>query len=129
MNKWERDLHAAFDKTATPEAVRTARKLIKGELKPMAVSEAARNLHRQCHNYPDHHYLLMTALDDILGTCGVEYLGEVDMHDGPPVEYLNTGDIYATTLVYYRDSGKFKVQSYADAVEWCKRHGVLPVEG
>src|SRR5688572_26207947 len=104
--KFEINLRAAFERTVGPENVTTAIALIRGEAEPLEVSEAARKLERQCYNPPGHHYLLMTALDDLLGTCGVEHIGEVNMHDGPPVEYLNTGDSYALTLMWFRDSGR-----------------------
>lgn len=128
MLKWEKDLHAAFDHTATRENVLTARKLIKDIADPLLVSQAARDLHWRCHNPPSHHYLLMTALNDLLGTHGVEYIGSAHTTNGPPVEYLNTGDTYAATVVYYRDSGKFKVQGYDEAVAWCEKHGHLAKE-
>ena len=129
MLKWEKDLHAAFDKTATRQNVLTARKLIKGDVEPLDVSQSALNTYwAWSDSRSSHHYLLMTALNDLLGTCGVEHIGEVHTTNGPPVEYLNTGDSYAATLVYYRESGKFKVQDYATAVEWCEKHGHLAKE-
>lgn len=49
--------------------------------------------------------MCLEAIDETLGTYGVEPLGPVDMRDGPPYEYCNTGDTYATTLIYSRVDG------------------------
>lgn len=122
--KFNQSMYAAFERTQGPDAVKLAIKLIRGDVKPQDVSQAARDLIDRCYGRPKSHYLLMTALDDILGTCGTEYLGEVDMLDGPPVEYLNAGDTYTATLVWYRDMNRFRVETYADAVEWCEKRGI-----
>lgn len=114
--KFERDLRAAFERTAGPGACTQALAIIRGELDPRTVP-AAQQLERQCYNPPGRHYLTMTALDSLLGTHGVEHLGDVDMRDGPPVEYLNTGDTYAPTLVWYRSSGRFYIRSWGDVAE------------
>jgi hypothetical protein len=64
------------------------------------------------------------ALDELLGTCGVEYLFKGSdglrsdpegMHDSPICTYLNAGDTYATTLVRYR--ARWQVGCYGDIVE------------
>jgi hypothetical protein len=92
-----------------------------GFIDPLTV-DAAMRLERQCFNPPSQHYLAMTALDALLGTHGVEYIGEVDMRDGPPVEYLNTGDTYAPTLIWYRDRVRpWDVQSWGDVAERLER--------
>jgi hypothetical protein len=130
ITKFATDMHEAFDRTATPSNVDRALELIRSyqrdtradfqvnvlEYAPAVARE------RECYNPPSNHDLLTTVLDDLLGTCGREYIGEVD---GPPVEYLNVGDSYTPTLVWYRDTDRFRVQCYADAVEWCDRRGLL----
>lgn len=77
-----------------------------------------------CYGTPSRHHASMVALDSLLDTHGIEHIGEVDMRDGPPIEYLNTGDSYTATVVWYRDTGKYRVQCYADAVEWCERRRI-----
>lgn len=57
------------------------------------------------------------AMDVLLGTHGVEALGPVDMHEGPPYEYLNTGDSYNTTLIYKRDSDNLFIGAWGDIAE------------
>lgn len=61
--------------------------------------------------------MALHAIDAALGTYGVEPLGEVSMRHGPPYEYCNAGDTYATTLVYDRDRDRLIVTSYGDIVE------------
>lgn len=65
---------------------------------------------RSCYNDPFQggmwrRTVALHAIDRILGTCGVEALGPIDMHAGPPFEYCNTGDTYAATLIYSRENG------------------------
>lgn len=59
------------------------------------------------------------AMDQIMGTHGVEALGPPDDRDGyaPPYEYLNTGDTYAATLIYKRASDALRIGSWGDIVE------------
>lgn len=40
------------------------------------------------------------AINVIVRGYGIEALGKVDMYRGPPYEYVNMGDTYATTLIY-----------------------------
>lgn len=79
--------------------------------------KAVQELRRQCFNPPGRQYELMTALNALLETHGSEPLGEVHMFNGPPFEYLNVGDAYTPTLVYYRSSGRFYVRCYGDIVQ------------
>jgi hypothetical protein len=120
-SKFETDLRAAFERTTLPEDLDLALSLIRGEADPLQVP-AAQRLNEQCYNPPGRHYLTMTALDALLGTCGVEYIGEVHMTDGPPMEYLNTGDSYAPTLVWFRNSRRFHVRCWADCVKYAERN-------
>lgn len=113
--KFETKLREAFPKLPS-ESIDLALRLIRGKADPLD-TEAGQRRKAECYNDPGHHDLLMHALNALLETHGVEYVGEVDMHTGPPVEYLNTGDSYAWTLVWYRDSEKFRVEGYCDAIE------------
>lgn len=61
--------------------------------------------------------LVLHAIDRILGTCGVEPIGDVDLHYGPPYEYLNAGDAYSTTLIFHRESDMLEIGCYGDIVE------------
>ncbi len=53
--------------------------------------------------------MVLHALDKILGTFGVEALGTVNMHKGPPYEYLNNGDTYGITLIYCRSEDRIRI--------------------
>jgi len=78
---------------------------------------------RRCYNDPlDSRMwrttLVLHAIDLILGTSGVEVLGEPeDFRSAPPYEYCNTGDSYGTTLVYHRDADAIRIGSWADIAE------------
>lgn len=43
------------------------------------------------------------AVDTLLETCGVEYLGR-NRHSGAGVYYCNAGDTYAPTLLFHGDT-------------------------
>jgi len=124
VTKFEADLRAAFSHV-DPFSVGLSLKLIRahhaGDRETLddllEQIPAVDSLRRQCFNPPGRHYSLMTALDALLKTHGSEALGKVHVHDGPPFEYLNVGDPYVATLVWYRSSGRFYVRCYGDIVE------------
>jgi hypothetical protein len=61
--------------------------------------------------------MALHAIDRVLGTFGVEPLGRVSMRNGPPFEYLNTGDTYATTLVYHRNADALRIGCWGSIAE------------
>jgi hypothetical protein len=76
----------------------------------------------QCYHDPFNSYMwrvtmALHAIDRILGTHGVEPLGPVDMHSGPPAEYCNVGDPYTATLIYVRDADELRIGCWGDLVE------------
>lgn len=105
VTKFERDLRAAFS-NAPREKVDLALALIRGD-KDAAETGAGQRRIRECYNPPSKHDVLMHAIDACLETHGPECLGEVDMHDGPPFEYLNVGDSYTSTLFGSVQAGGF----------------------
>ncbi len=109
-------LHAAFDRAATPEAVDRALDVLRGKLDPITVPETRRYFD-SCYHAPDNVTLTLHACDVLLGTCGVDHIGAVHMTKGPPYLYLNTGDSYALTLFYARDSRRFRLRSWADVAD------------
>ncbi len=60
--------------------------------------------------------VVLHAIDEILGTYGVEPLGPVKM-SGPPYEYLNTGDSYATTLIHNRKTDTLSIGDWGSIAE------------
>jgi len=118
MTKFEADLRRAF-----PDAPETSMRLAlalmrKGStLDPCEYSAAARELANSPYGRHRRHTLVLAALDTLLGTHGVEPLGEIHPFDGPPFKYLNTGESYAPTVVWYRSSGRYYVRCYGNLVE------------
>lgn len=85
------------------------RALIKGAADPESY-DTARDWVRQCYHRPRRMELIMTACNEVAGTTGVEYAEEVRTH------YLNSGDIYAPTLVYRENTGTFDIRCIADLI-------------
>lgn len=54
---------------------------------------------KQCFNPPDTRILRRMAVDIVLNTCGVEYLGQ-SKKTGNDVYYCNAGDTYAATVIF-----------------------------
>ena len=61
----------------------------------------------------------MHVLDSIAETCGIEYIAHRDdtSTQALGVEYLNTGDSYAPTIVRSCETGNYRVASWGDLVE------------
>lgn len=82
-------------------------------------SDAARA--RDASSYHQHktNTLRMEALNDASGLHGVECICS---HSGEYAEYLNTGDSYADTIIYWR--GSYRCQSFGDFIETMERQSV-----
>jgi hypothetical protein len=83
----------------------------------------------ECADYPagraSYRQLRMYALGKAAHTYGVEYCQVEDtmgMHADDYAEYLNTGDSYVPTVIYWR--GNYRVQSVGDFIETMERQGV-----
>jgi hypothetical protein len=61
--------------------------------------------------------LALDAINHMVDANGVEALGPVDMHEGPPFLYLNMGDPYVATLIYDRDRDLLFVGNWGDIAE------------
>jgi hypothetical protein len=77
---------------------------------------------RRCYNDPYNSHMwrvtmALHAIDIVLGTYGVEPLGTVYARTGPPYEYCNTGDTYATTLIYTRATDTLRIGCWGDIAE------------
>lgn len=58
------------------------------------------------------------AIDQLLGTSGVEALGPGRSGDyAPPYEYCNAGDPYAATLIYKRDTDNLFIGNWDGIAE------------
>lgn len=74
----------------------------------------------ECHHAPkwwDVRMHCLNAIDD-----GLHGLESVQSVNGAYAEYLNTGDTYAPTLIYWR--GAYRVQSIGDFIETMERQSV-----
>jgi hypothetical protein len=60
--------------------------------------------------------VMLTAMDEVMETYGVEPLGPVGM-SGPPYEYLNAGDTYNATLIYKKKTDTLTIGSWGDIAE------------
>lgn len=61
--------------------------------------------------------LKLEALNEILGTFGVEYIPAGRGRLSPALEYCNTGDLYAGTILYLPERRQWRVGSVGDWVE------------
>lgn len=68
-----------------------------------------------CYGRPGIAQIKLTMANDLIEGHGVECSGEVDMRNGPPLEYVNLGDSYDTTLCRFQ--GRWRVASWGDIVE------------
>jgi hypothetical protein len=72
----------------------------------------------ECYHWPAWHDVRMTILNSIdPGLHGIETIRGRECAD-----YLNTGDTYAPTLIFWR--GAYRVQSVGDFIETMERQGV-----
>ena len=74
----------------------------------------------ECMHSPKWYDVRLTVINSIdHGLHGVESCETVN---GEYCDYLNTGDIYADTLIFWR--GNYRVQSLGDFIETMDRNGV-----
>lgn len=100
-----------------PKAARTILDMSPSEIARHPVG-AARI--KECRHYPARVDVRLHILNSIeSGLCGVEIMETVSGSDGLSADecvyYLNTGDTYAPTIIYWR--GAYRVQSLGDFVE------------
>ena len=103
----------------TDEKAQLIRDIISDEVDPCEVSEAADRWERWCFHRPSDLALQLCAIDDVLGTHGVECIDYRDGRDtwnGPRFSYCNTGDSYAATVCYDHGRGRWVVCGWADLV-------------
>ncbi len=105
-------LRDAFNDRA-PEAKRVLR-MTRAQLLETPAGDAR---DRECLHRPDTEDLRMHALNALdPGFHGIETI-RTTMRE--PASYLNTGDTYASTLIYWR--GRYRVQCVGDFVETLER--------
>ena len=67
---------------------------------------------RECYHAPSTSDLRLHCLNEVLEAFGIEAF---QTRNGPWVEYLNTGDTYAPTIV--RMNGHYRIASWGDIAE------------
>lgn len=99
-----------------------AKKILQMTRNELLQTEAGKARDLECWNAPKTYDLRMTvlnALDD--GLYGVEWL-EADKGVYNGALYLNAGDTYAPTLIYWNQA--YRVQSVGEFIETMERQGV-----
>jgi hypothetical protein len=70
---------------------------------------------RACYHRPPLQLVKLTAVDAILRTFGVESIPPGHNSRSPAIDYCNSGDTYAATLMW--TNGRYRVGSWGDIVE------------
>lgn len=118
MTVFERDLRRAFSPHVTPDDIDLALRVIRGEENATEVMDRVATQPFQRWYTLTGHMAVLYCLDILLGTHGVEALGgDANSHKPAPWYYLNVGDAYTVTVVWYRSSGRYYVRSYGSIVE------------
>lgn len=70
-------------------------------------------LRKTCHRSPSRAQVKLTAINQLVGGCGIEYLTTKNTDE--EAMYINTGEMYALTLIHFR--GKFSYTSLFSFVQ------------
>lgn len=98
------------------ETAQTIRHIMDGSVDPKSFDSVDSWL-RQCYNMPNTVELRMCAINEVLGTHGVEALGEMTFPNGPHYSYCNTGDTYACTVMYDHHENEFLISDWGSIAE------------
>lgn len=97
-----------------------ARKILEMTRQQLIKTHAGKERVADCLHQPKTYDIRLHCLaDSDPGIYGVEALVT---EDGEYADYLNTGDSYNDTLIYWR--GRYRVQTIADFIETMERRGV-----
>lgn len=81
----------------------------------------------QCYHTPSHNEIVLSALDELLATFGVESIETSEVisnyHGYARASYLNTGDSYATTILLDHKKLTWRLVSWGDFVEEIEGEG------
>lgn len=113
----QKRLEAAF-----PGKGRELRELLDGRRDPLEYTGTA-DWVRQCYNRPSLIELKMHAANQILESHGTEAIFGENNIKWPSMEYVNTGDAYATTLIYDYTRSRFLIMCWGEWVEREERQG------
>lgn len=108
-------LSAVFD---NPKAARAILEMTRTQLEQ---TEAGAARVRACYHPPKTYDVRMHCLNAAdPGLHGVE---SMQSKNGRHADYLNTGDLYAPTVIYW--AGRYRVQSVGDFIETQERAGEI----
>ncbi len=110
----------------TVEQAQTVLDLIHRRISPFTV-KATDDWRRSCYHEPrpEAPETIMHAINAVIETCGTEAIWGNASVTQPAAEYCNTGDTYATTILYDYIAGKYRLTSWGDFVErFEKRYGL-----
>ena len=118
-------LQGLCDKSSYPDAFRVAQGLLAGSIEPEDIEACAQWI-RACYHRPRGSALLMCALNSVLNFHGVEalrMLGEdIDAyHQDIIVSYLNSGDLYAPTIILDHRDGTMHIGDVGGFLEALER--------
>lgn len=98
-----------------PKEARRILEMTKGELQDYPGIESLFNDH---YHVPKTYQIRLEALNFLGGFFGVECIDSINQANGYSAdeyaEYLNAGDTYALTIIYWR--GRYRVQSIGDFI-------------
>lgn len=102
------------------EDAKQARKILEMSHKELASTDAGRKRIAECYHHPAWYDVRLTVLNSIdPGLHGVE---GIESNNGEWVTYLNAGDTYTPTIIYWR--GRYRVQSIGDFIEAMEKRSI-----
>jgi hypothetical protein len=102
LTEWLRD----------PVAAKECKRIFRMSRDELLALPAGDRRERECYHSPKLWDLRMHCLDAVCGTYGIEGFR---IRKGEHVEYLNAGDTYAATIVYFR--GNYRLATWGDYAE------------
>ena len=78
--------------------------------------------YRRFHHPPKTYQCKLEAINELIGGHGVEGFPDPDDMTASGLEYVNMGDTYTTTVVYWK--GRYMITTWGDVVEGLERQGI-----
>jgi hypothetical protein len=104
---------------AFPGKGRELRKALEAKRAELVLHPAGAARIEECHHPPKTYDVRMHVLNAIAETHGVEYINHKDdtFTQSSGLDYLNTGDTYALTIIRNCATGSYRVAAWGDIVE------------
>lgn len=103
---------------AFPDNAREARAVLKMGRAQLEKHPAGAARVRECYHTPQNWDVRLHVLNDVGNFHGLE---SIEDNKGERVYYLNAGDMYAKTIIYWRC--RYRVQTLGDFIETQERQG------